>query len=181
MTTLEAVDKKIDTVRDEATRVQNAYSTRTQEINADTNLSTEGKRERLDKAYDIAQTRLVELKSQEKKLVDDEITGLEKKIDAQAGSTSTDLIAFRDAQDRAERLNDVEEADRMITRAIRTDDRTLSHAIFRRALEAGWRSTTAIFEQAYPDLSAVVKDLNTMHNFRERTMERAMAYSIWRA
>jgi hypothetical protein len=174
-------DQQIDAIRAEAEQVQRTYSNQTKEVKANTTLSEEGKKLQLDAAYDSARTRARALLDKENSIVDAKITELETAIDSKSGNTSSDVIAFRDAQDRAERLDSSDDADKMLERAIRTGDRSLAHAIFRRALEANWSSTVQIFEKENPNLTDVVKDLRIMQNFKRRSMERTMQYHIWRS
>jgi len=171
------VDGLIDKVRAEASQTQIAHGKIIAEINADTTLSAEGKRLRVSESNDSIKAHLQALKAREMQLVDDEITRLERLLDAKAGTTSSDIIAFRDAQDRAERISDWNEADRILERAERTGDKTLAHAVFRRALDSGWTSTTQAFAKANPDLAEAAKDLSTWKRFREPDMSRALAYS----
>ena len=171
------VDGQIDQVRAEASQVQSAHGKDIERINADATLSTEGKRVRLEESKEQVANRLQALKAKEMQLVDDEISRLERLLDAKAGTTSSDIIAFRDAQDRAERISDWNEANRILERAERTGDKTLAHAVFRRALDSGWTSTTQAFAKANPDLAEAAKDLTTWKRFREPDMNRALAYS----
>jgi len=171
------VDGQIDNIRAEASQVQIAQGKAMQEINADSSLSSEGKQLHLSENRDRTKSRLETLKAKEMQLVDDEIVRLERLLDAKAGSTSSDIIAFRDAQDRAERISGADEATRILTRAERTGDKTLSHAVFRRSIDAGWTAATQAFSQANPELAEAAKDLSTWKRFREPDMNRALAYS----
>jgi len=171
------VDGLIDKVRAEASQTQTDHGGAIAAINADTSLSAEGKRLRLSEQNDAVKAHLQSLKAKEMQLVDDEILRLERLLDAKAGSSSSDIIAFRDAQDRAERISDADEGTRVLERAERTGDKTLAHAVFRKAIDSGWTATVQTFSQANPDLAEAAKDLSTWKRFRAPDMNRALAYS----
>jgi len=171
------VDGQIDLIRAQASSVQVAHGRSIAAINSDPTLSPEGKRVQLAENGERVKAQLQDLKAKEMQLVDDEILRLERMLDAKAGSTSSDIIAFRDAQDRAERISDSDEATRILSRADRTGDMALAHAVFRRAIDSGWKSTVQAFAQANPDLAEAANDLTTWKRFREPDMNRALAYS----
>ena len=171
------VDGQIDQVRAEASQVQVEHGRIIAGINADPALSPEGKQLRLTEINDSIKTNLESLKAREMKLVENEITRLERLLDAKAGNTSSDIIAFRDAQDRAERIENADEANRIIERAERTGDKTLAHAVFRYALENNWSTTTKAYAKANPELAEAANDLSIWKRFQKPDMNRALAYS----
>ena len=171
-------DNKLDAVRAEAEAARSRYRNTTEEINKDPKLSEEGKRAEIDQWREATKITLAELREKELKIVDEAIEAREKRIDASMGSSSTDLIAFRDAQDRADRLESPAEAQRILERALRTNDTSLAGAVFRRSLDANWREPIETLTSVRPDLGEAVKDLALFTNFRNNSMGRAMAYTF---
>ena len=171
------VDGQIDEVRAEASQIQVRQGKMVAAINADPAFSAEGKRAQLSELNESTKNQLQALKAKEMQLVEDEIDRLERLLDAKAGNTSSDIIAFRDAQDRAERVSDPEEASSILARAERTGDKTLAHAVFRKAVDSGWTTTIQAFTKANPELAEAANDLSTWKKFRKPDMNRALAYS----
>ena len=63
---------------------------------------------------------------------------------APAASDGASIIAFRDAQDRAERLEHREEAEAAMRRALEADDRMMVTAIARKAHARGWAEVATL-------------------------------------
>jgi hypothetical protein len=176
---LEYFERTVEQVRAEAENLRGNVDARRNEISQDRTLSDEGKQQALAEVTSNAKPKLKELRAREDKLIADKINELESRIDSKTGNTATDVIAFRDAQDRAERLEDPDEAERLIARAMRTGDTSLAHAVFRKAMDAGWPSVTRTFTSANPELTDVVRDLGQLTKFREQTFNRTIAYGIF--
>ena len=174
---LNEVEQKIEALWKEAEQTQSSLSRLIAEVQADTRLSEDGKKEEIAGLKEGHKNKLTALRDTEKQMVNDAILGLERRIDSRIGNSASDIIAFRDAQDRAERVENSEEAERLMKRAIVTEDKSLAHAVFRRALETGYKTTIKSFTDAYPDLSDVARDLSTLTKFRDSTFERAMRYA----
>jgi len=172
------VDGLIDEVRAEATRLQTHLMRELEAINRDTSLSEAGKAQQRDQTRAATKSQMQALNAKELHLVDEEIARLERQLDAKSGNTSSDLIAFRDAQDRADRIADWTEANRILERALRSDDKSLAHAVFRVAIEKRWRSTIELFTTANPALAEAANDLGIWKKFREPDFGRALAYSL---
>ncbi|MEV0626014.1 hypothetical protein [Nonomuraea wenchangensis] len=66
------------------------------------------------------------------------------------GSTGMDVVAFNDAQDRAARLTDVKEAERLLAKAQRNGNDVLARAIAEHSAEMGWRNITATYLESKP-------------------------------
>lgn len=105
---------------------------------------------------------------------------LEARLEASGRSiNTTNTIAFRDAHDRADNLNDADDALPVLKRALRSNDPSLALAIFRRAIDAGWTTVTDAFIAENPGLSDVVRDLHKSQGTKDSTMGRTMSYGTW--
>ncbi|MDN4595906.1 hypothetical protein [Leifsonia virtsii] len=176
---LDALDAQIDGLRADAKQIQAAAGRRAAEINNDTTLSDEGKRQAHEQRLAIAQERAKALRDKEIALVKDHIKSLETKLDAKVGYGTADLIAFRDAQERSERIEGAEQASRTMGLALRSNDRTLAHALFRRALEAGWTDAVRQFEQEYPESATAAREIEKLQHFlHEAGLARAVSYMV---
>lgn len=179
--TLTLLEDKIERLRDDASNTQRRLAARMKEIDADTSLSESGKTGLRDHARREAKERLSSLRSQENSLIDDEITTLRVRIESRAGSSSSDIIAFRDAQDRADRLEKAADALPMLERAIRQRDTSLASAIFRRAIDSGWAAVVRVYTDAHPESADLAQDLNTLIHAKENSLARTMHYATYGA
>ncbi|MCC8909464.1 hypothetical protein [Curtobacterium sp. GD1] len=176
---LEALDAQLEGLRSQAAGIQQDFNRTAKQIDADPNLTDEGKRNERKRFGTEAQERTAALRDKELSLIKGHIRTLETKLDAKIGYGATDLIAFRDAQERAERIESAEAADRSMSQALRSNDRTLAHAVFRKAMEKGWRSTVDQFAQENPESAAAAKDISVLEdNLRNGGLARGMSYMI---
>jgi hypothetical protein len=176
--TLDTLHTQIDSIRAEAASAQRTYGSQVQNVNSDTSLSAEGKAAQKQQISANAKAALSALRAKETAAIDMKVRDIEKVLDSKVGSTATDIIAFRDAQDRAERFENPEDATKALERALRTEDRVLAHAIFRRGIESNWRPVIAAFGNANPDKKDVVTELAYLRDAQNNTLGRAMHY-MW--
>ncbi|MFZ4894196.1 hypothetical protein ACL9RL_07080 [Plantibacter sp. Mn2098] len=176
---LDYLKAQISTVRQEAARAQTFHSEEAQRISRDPNFTDAYKDELTKTNTETAKTKLRDLREKEKALVADKAKEIEKALDAKAGHTGSDIIAFRDAQDRAEKISDADEAERIIARALRNNDDTLAYAVFRRALEARWAKAVNLFADEKPDATEAAKDLVNIREEQTNNFERAMHYAYF--
>ncbi|QRY40831.1 hypothetical protein JVX92_00615 [Microbacterium hominis] len=177
--TVESVEAEVESLRATASRAQQYYIDLAEQINADTTLSDTGKSEKRREAFAQQKEKLQGLLAREKQLIDDEIATLRVRIESRSGTGSSDIIAFRDAQDRADRLASADEALPMIDRAIRQRDTSLASAVFRRAMDAGWQSVVDRYLAAHPQAADVIRDLNYMTRARDNSFQRTLAYALF--
>ncbi len=176
---LDTFEAEIDGYRDEAKTLIKRRDREVAGVQANPNLTDAGKREEIANLDSYYKPAAKALRAKEDAAIVSKETELKRRIESRAGVSSTDIIAFRDAQDRADRLESSSEAQRMLERALRQQDTSLAHAIFRRSIDEGWRDVLETFVAAHPDLKDVVRDLNTITAFKANTMPRTMAYAIF--
>ena len=177
-TTFDDAAQKVFDLRKRAAQVQKDFAAREKEITGDELLSDEGKRRDGEENYLAAKSQLENLKEQEMTALGDALKSMERRLDGHIGYGSADLIAFRDAHDRAESLDDPEAASRMLGRALRSNDTTLALALFQRALDQGWRSVAKQFAAKNPDLAEVAQDVEKARKALSPNFDRALAYAL---
>jgi len=175
---LEALDAQIEGLREQAVRLQRNTQQEKKNIAADATLSTEGKQHQTAEVTDTARTRAAALREQEVKLVKNHIRILETQLDAKAGSGATDIIAFRDAQERAERIEEKEDAAKLMGLALRSNDRTLAHAIFRKSIDKGWSGVVQQFTEENPGSASAARDIEILDRHLKDSWRRTMAYMV---
>ncbi|MFI7452329.1 hypothetical protein ACIBQX_32880 [Nonomuraea sp. NPDC049714] len=169
-------------------RAQQRYMQRCADIRGDRDLSEHGKRKALARAYRETQTAVGALRDGAQQETGRRRAELEKKLFRAAGSDGMSTMAYRDALDRASQLKNVQDAQRMMRRAIRHGDDSLARAIFSTALdrvgnplERTWASVIDDFvDNAKPELRNDVNEYNSLLNGEGKMsrFEQAMATSI---
>lgn len=156
---LDQLNQKIDQIRNSATAAWKEHKDLEKFVNSNRNLSDAGRRAEIDESLTKTRARLRELEQMEM----DEIAKAERRaseaLNRKGGNSPSDIISFRDAQDRAERVEAPAEAERIMKRAILSDDPILATAIMRRAITQGWDSVYAMYADEHPDVGEHVKDL----------------------
>ena len=147
---LHRIAREVMGIRKRAEHVQTVTSAAIERVKNDTTLSTEAKNLELERIKETEKPELRELRDQELAFLEAEAKELDRRLDGIIGLGPSDLIAYRDAQDRADQLVDSDHAKRVMDRALRSDDRTLAHAVYRRALESGWRQPLDGFHDEVP-------------------------------
>ena len=173
------VDGKLEEVRAEAKSAQDRYNSTVESINGDRSLSDEGKQVEIAQWKAATKEKVDACRAKELAIVNTAIADREKQIDAKMGNTASDIIAFRDAQDRAERIENGEDAQRILERALRNDDSSLAGAVFRRALEAGWKAPIDTLTRVKPEIAEAVNDLASFTKFRDNSWARTVFYSTF--
>lgn len=107
------------------------------------------------------------------------VRDLERRVYGTAGTSPDAVITFRDAQERAARLDTIEEARDAMSRAIRSKDNGLGQAILGRALEQGWRSVIDAYSQDNPQIAEAINDLATLTRFQRDDTQRLRASMIY--
>jgi hypothetical protein len=174
---LDYLDQQMEAVRARATGLQRNLAAQRKSIEADTRLSPEGKKEQVLAMAADARAAMAKLRAEEDKLVTDKLASLERTVMGSVGSLPSDVISYRDAQDRAERIESSDEASRLMARALRSGDKTLASAIAHKALDSGYREAYNAFAAENPanaeaakDLAALRKHLDSLNSSFERTM-----------
>jgi len=177
--TLDALDAELDGLRAQAANIQRNVGHQRDAIQADPNLTEEGKKNAIVDVTAQAKTSATALRERELALIKGQIRTLETKLDGKVGYGTSDLIAFRDAQDRAERIDSKEAADRLMGLALRNNDRTLAHALFRKSMENGWTSVAGQFAAENPDAATAAKEIEILnHSLNEGGFQRALSYMV---
>ncbi|WP_091226805.1 hypothetical protein [Microbacterium sp. 3J1] len=170
------VATRIKALRDTAKQSSQYHGRELDAISRDPNLSDQGKKERTADLEAHHKTQRHAAMAQEKQIINDKITTLERRLDGFVGYSSENVMAFRDAQDRAESIEDADKAATVMARALRTNDTTLAHAIYRRAVNNGWAEASRAFAAQNPTVAALVKDVRTLEKLRDAGFNRAVAY-----
>lgn len=174
------VAKAVKSLRDQAEALRNAHYSDTSRIQEDAKLSDQGKVELIGELTRDYQQEMTSLMNQEKTIIASKVQDLETRLlGMDGGRTGADMIALRDAQDRAEALESADDAARraepLMRRALRSQDHTLSYALFRAAVENGWRSAAQIFAAENPEIATVVSDIDKLTG-AHLSFSRAAAY-----
>jgi hypothetical protein len=144
-------------------------------VEADQMLSAEGKRLQITALNAELKESLLKLRRDEENVIKDAIRQRQERLEPVA--LGSEIIAVRDAADRADRLADEEEAGTVLTRALRSGDASLSRAVFRRGLDEGWRNVISAYTQQHPEHSDTVRDLAELQALRSNSLARSIEYT----
>jgi hypothetical protein len=125
---LAQLESQIADLRAQAERIQNRWPRTSDSFANDNTLSDIGKRAKLDTERERVKSRLSALRKKETELIAAKRQSLEKRLFGLSSVTSSDpgqIIAYRDAQDRAARISDGNTAEEVLAAAMRSDDKTL--------------------------------------------------------
>lgn len=178
---LDNIDKQIEAVRAKAHSVNDTLRANKQSFIADRSRSDEGKQEAIATANNQARQKLQELQQEEDAIVKKHMESLERIVIGSVGTDPSSVINYRDAQDRAERLTDPNDAARVMTRALRSGDKSLATAVAQVALANRWNDVYQGFAEANPNIAESASDLVTLTRFATDvsfSLQRAMTYAV---
>lgn len=175
---LDYLTSKIDALRAEASQIRAAHSALRGSVQNNKSLSQQGMQEQIKDSKARADARISQLQAEELRLINEKLESSQRVLFGTSIS-STDIIAERDAQDRADKLDNEAEALRLIERTVRSGDRSLTNAILRRALDAGWPNVVDEVGKSHPASADVVNDISALNNSLNdirHVLSRSMAY-----
>ncbi|OBI06580.1 hypothetical protein A5714_02350 [Mycobacterium sp. E2462] len=162
------LESQIADLRKQAANIQSRWARTIDLLDADNTLTDTGKRAKLDSEHAQVSAKLSDLRKKEKELISAKRQSLEKSLFGLSSVTSSDpgqIIAYRDAQDRAARLIQADEAGEVFASAIRSDDKTLAAAVLAKALEYHWSSIIDQYVKQNPSASDQLKDLAKLQEY----------------
>ncbi|MBA8847404.1 hypothetical protein [Microcella alkalica] len=171
------IDKQLDALRNQAQKHRDNVWTLLNAVRANALLSVEGQDDQIRGDREKAIAAIKALRAQEEKIVDERILSLERRVFGEV-SSSSDVIAIRDAADRAEQLESDAEALRLFERAKVTRDEGLATAVVRRAVAMRFLGTLEAFEKSDPSKAEALRDLTALTAFRDTPFDltRELAY-----
>ncbi|PPG18966.1 hypothetical protein C5C74_08295 [Rathayibacter sp. AY1E8] len=174
---LTQLNKQIEAIRARAADMTKTLRTTQSSIDSDPTLSDQGKQETKQAYVDQTREALADLRSQENALVKAKTQELERALDSAVGTGGADIIAFRDAQDRAARLEEEDDAVNLLSQAIRVSDKSLAFAVFRTGLDKAWPRVRDVFLTEYPQAAETVADLRQLQQYHANSIERTLTYA----
>jgi hypothetical protein len=164
---LAQLESEIDDLRAQAASIQSRWARNSDSLNNDNDLSDTGKRAKLDSEHSRVNAKLSDLRKREKELIAAKKQFLEKSLFGLSSLTSdpAQIIAYRDAQDRAARLTRAADAQELFASAVRSEDRTLAAAILGKALANGWNSIIDEYVRQHPSAGETLDDLAKLQKY----------------
>ena len=158
------LDTTINNLRAQATTIRENYGHVVQDTLKNATLSTVGKKQAIQKELDAITTKLNHLRDQEDAAFNAELERIERSLNTMSGiGIGSDIIAFRDAQDRAESIDNGNDALTIMKRAISSGDKTLATAIATRAVERAfidlpWEAVVNAYAEAHPSTAKLFQE-----------------------
>ena len=173
------LNHELNKFRDTASKIRSDFTTDVDALNANDKLSMAGKRAELDQREPEYRAKLTELSNRETAALENTRQALRRQITGTA--TDGDVIAFRDAHDRAATLKTAHDARDAMTRALDVGDQALAKAILDTAIGKGWDDVVTSYTSANPDMATTINDLYDLHRWTDNVQnefERSMAYQL---
>lgn len=133
-----------DTIND----IHRALSTEIARHRANKSLSAEGQKRYIAAAYVRAKAKLQQIQQAERTTNATTRSSLERRLFGVPNGV--DAISFRDAQDRADRLENVDQAKALLARAHRNGDVALERAVLGKGFEVGWVEVVDAYIECRP-------------------------------
>lgn len=174
---LAQLESQIEDLRKQAANVHNRWARTTDLLDADNTLTDTGKRAKLDSEHAQVSAKLRDLRQRERELVEVKKQALERRLFGLSSVASSDpnqIIAYRDAQDRAARITDGGTAQEVFMAAMRSEDKTLAAAVLAKALDNGWDGIVAEYVKQNPAAREDLADLAKIQQYN--SFEAGLSY-----
>lgn len=171
---LDDLDKKIEANRANALSISGAAQQRMKATRDDPRLTDMAKQENVAHIRSEAQKQLDELSARENQLVSDHARFLQRQIYGTAGTSPDAVISFRDAQERADRIDDPRDALTAMNRALLNQDAGMAQALLGRAIDQGWSDVSSAYAAENPARASYVADLQGLTNFQNNVGAQMM-------
>lgn len=172
---IKETDQRIEAIRAEADRQRSSYIEHRRFIQDSPNLTQAGRDAELGPLEESFRDNMRALREQETGVVAAAVQALQRRVYGTVGTSPDAVIMFRDAQERAGRLEGIDEAQEAMQRAIQSKDAGLGQAILGRALEQGWRSVIELYTSENAAVAEAVNDLATLTRFQTDSTQRLRA------
>jgi hypothetical protein len=173
---LEQLKSQINDLQAQAAGIQKRMASTHDSITNDNTLSDIGKRAKLNTDQERARTQLTDLRKKETELVAAKKQSLEKLLFGLSSSDPNQIIAYRDAQDRAGRITNLDDAREMFSRATLSGDKTLAAALLGRALENEWNSIVDEYVKQNPAAGDALADLAEIQRYNSNSFMNGLSY-----
>jgi len=175
--TFEYLKSEISDYRTEAKATQKQAENYRTAVQNDPKLSDEYKREEIQHAGKVFKEKLVNLKDREMVAIQSRKDTLVRDLFGYTTTDPSNIIAYRDAQDRAERLENQAAALTVLTRAQQSGDKSLASAVLLRAFDAGWDQVALAYGENNPGTIDKLHELNAVTAMAGSDFQRAMDYA----
>ncbi|MGX9919466.1 hypothetical protein ACWIG4_06385 [Streptomyces sp. NPDC002248] len=142
-------------------QIMNAYTAQLARIQGSSTYSDHAKRVMAAKAFKSAEQQLETLRAGEERALRDRRASLQRTMFGATGDQDPHtVIARRDANDRAAKLEDPRAAAEALARAEMEGDTTMSQAIATRAAQHGWGDVLSIYTTTRPGFQRAAEEFN---------------------
>lgn len=134
------IQSHVDDLRGRASNIRATYNAQREQITGSPRLTHDAKQRDLHELNEKTNAELTNLQQQEASYLAKAQEQAERRAFSLGNApTTTDIVALRDATDRAEAITDVNDAMKMYERAARNGDKSMVRALVTRAYETGMR------------------------------------------
>lgn len=163
--------------RKQILELQAAYNAGLKQVRNDPNLSERGKQQLIARAYTNVSREIEKLSNEDRAIHIKRYDEVERKVFGSAASNPESALSFRDASDRAAKLEDANAAMQALGTAQMSGDATLARAIVMRAWQAGWSNVTDTYAVNNPAVTDQLAELSAIRHHLESNVS-AMGGSV---
>lgn len=146
-----------------AQQIHDSYQAQLARIESNRTYSTHAKQVLAAKAYKEAQAQLEQVRQAEVDSINRQRAGLERRMFGQQGNADANtVIARRDANDRAAKLEDPQTAADALKRAQMEGDNLMAQAIATRAAQSGWGDVLGTYAADRPGFAEYAQEYNEL-------------------
>lgn len=175
-------------IQDQAGAIQSNFNATVTQVRSNGDLTEDAKLRRLARAWTDAEARMGELRQSWQGRSTESAESLTKQVFGAAGTSGADAISVRDADDRASRLEDADEALSLLRRAEDNGDVVLSRAIALHAFGkrneffgGDWAGVVDAYAEAHPQVAEKIVKLATLRTDTINTsVASAFVFSIFK-
>ncbi|SDD89932.1 hypothetical protein [Nocardioides lianchengensis] len=158
-------------IQNQAALIQDRFNATVTETREDPDLTTDAKMRRLAGAWVDAEARMGTLRQSFEGGSQQSVESLTKQAFGATGASGADAISVRDADDRASRLEDADEALKLLRRAEGNGDTVLSRAIAQHAFGrrndffgGDWAGVVDAYSEAHPQVASKISELANLRS-----------------
>ena len=144
-----------------------AYADGLKQVRNDPNLSERGKQQLIARAYTNVSREIEKLSKQDRDINIKRYDEVERKLFGSSANNPEAALSFRDAVDRAAKLDDAQTAMQALGTARMSGDETLARAIVMKAWQAGWSNVTDTYAVENPAVTDQLAELSALRHHLE--------------
>ena len=149
-----------------------AYNRALDDVRGDASLSELGKTQMIARAWTNTRAEIARLEQLDFDTTVKRYNDIERQVFGTAATSGADAVSFRDATDRADKLDSPEAAARALGNAELSGDAILAKAVVMRAWQAGWDAVVDRYAVNHPTVTDKLTELAALRQHLDSRVSR---------